>query len=544
MEFYPTVTANAACWPGMIESGYQLLGGGEVSTLAPKLPHLGLADVLFMTSIMSIPRERRPWGIVTWMAEAFMLSRPALYNLTERVVERLLPSPIAGYLGDPSRAEKEAESNRNRLARTVLTAAFPGKMALRPMQQMLDEALDKSKSVGWLSELLSKASQKAKKVLEEVDFSPMGPLIVLRDETFFQDQPILLLVDPVSSVILHAVVAADRQADTWALLLLLAQEQGVHFAGLVEDMARMYASSCRHADLQVKVQKDLWHLQRDGKRLLTALEKSALRATQSVWALEKKLLKAWDEELFLQKYIAAVALEEERYAQVESFAGWFDHFCDAGEIVDLPSGVIRDKETNHWLLNESLTALETIDQADVKKWVKSLRSHQSQLLTWMEWFTPALTVWQERLAHLLDEPLARKEFTHLVARLWRSRQALVNGHSRWRRFAHQASDLLDSLLLASPALGELAQPLFDILDAACRTSSLIESINGLLKQFLHNRRSFPHTVSLQNYLNLFVLWHNMRVYQRGKRKDQSPFQRAGIQLASNDWLDLLGFPRV
>ena len=167
MELYPTVTANAVCWPGMIESGYQLLGGGKVTELAPKLPHLGLADVLFMTSIMSIPGERRPWGIVTWMSDTFLLSRPALYNLAKRVRERLLPAPVAGYLStDPghrleeeSRAEKEAESKRNRLARTVLTAAFPGKMALRPMQQMLAESLDQSPGIGWLSELLKEASQ-------------------------------------------------------------------------------------------------------------------------------------------------------------------------------------------------------------------------------------------------------------------------------------------------------------------------------------------------------------------------------------------------
>ena len=47
---------------------------------------------------------------------------------------------------------------------------------------------------------------------------------------------------------------------------------------------------------------------------------------------------------------------------------------------------------------------------------------------------------------------------------------------------------------------------------------------------------------MQNYLNLFTLWHNMRPYARGKRQGKSPFQWAGVELASHDWLDLLGFP--
>jgi hypothetical protein len=72
-------------------------------------------------------------------------------------------------------------------------------------------------------------------------------------------------------------------------------------------------------------------------------------------------------------------------------------------------------------------------------------------------------------------------------------------------------------------------------------SSLIECINGLLKQFLRNRRWCPSPESLQRYLNLFTLWHNMRVYERGKRQGQSPYQRAGIDPGSDDWLALLGY---
>ena len=111
--------------------------------------------------------------------------------------------------------------------RTVLTAAFPGKIALRPLQELLAEAFDESRSIGWMSELLTEAGQKAGQVLKQIDFSAAGPVLVLRDETFFQDRPVLFMVDPLSSTILSAVVAPDRQADTWGLLLLMAQDQGV-----------------------------------------------------------------------------------------------------------------------------------------------------------------------------------------------------------------------------------------------------------------------------------------------------------------------------
>jgi hypothetical protein len=531
-------------WPEPIEIGYQLLGGGDGSALAPKLNHLGIADLLFMSSIMLAPRDRRPWGIATWLADVFDISRPTLYSLPKRVMERLLAAPPTALPDKQVKAVHQIEVNATRLERTVLTAAFPGKMALRPLQELLAEAFDESRSIGWLSELLTEAGQKAGQVLKQIDFSAVGPVLVLRDETFFQDRPVLFLVEPLSSTILSAFVAPDRQADTWGLLLLMAREQGVDIAGLIEDMARMYPKSLREAgldELEEAVQKDLWHVERDGGQLGRDLERSAFQATRRVLALEAKLRKAWSDDLFLKEYIPTVAAEEKRYAQHDEFVACFSHLCDALEIVDLPSGAIRDYQTNAWLLEEALRAMSNIDEARVQQWVKTLRRHQAQLLTWMKWLTSALAGFQKQLAQVLEHPLAQTQFIQLVAKQWRLRQALVNGHRHWQPVADRTAAMLQCVTAGSPTLAALAQRLADILDAACRTSSMIECINGLLKQFLHNRRSFASADAMQTYLNLFTLWHNMRVYQRGKRQGQSPYQRAGIQMHTDDWLELLGF---
>ncbi len=544
MALYPQTTTNLALWPEPIEVGYQLLGGGDGSALAPKLTHLGIADLLFMSSIMLAPRDRRPWGIATWLADVFDISRPTLYSLPKRVMERLLAAPPVALPDQQVKAVHQIEVNATRLQRTILTAAFPGKMALRPLQELLAEAFDESRSIGWMSELLTEAGQKAGQVLKQIDFSAAGPVLVLRDETFFQDRPVLLMVDPLSSTILSAVVAPDRQADTWGLLLLMAQEQGVKIAGLVEDMARMYPKSLREAgldDLEKSVQKDLWHLERDGGQLGRDLERAAFQATKRVLTLEARLRKAWCDDLFFNEYIPAVAAEEKRYAQHDEFVTCLSHLFDALEIVDLPSGAIRDHSTNAWLLEEALCAMSNIDEARVQQWVKTLRRHQAQLLTWMTWLTSALAGFQTQLAQVLEHPSTQIQFIQLVAKQWRLRQALVNGQRHWQPAADRTAAMLQCVTAGSPALAALAQRLADILDAACRTSSLVECINGMLKQFLHNRRSFASADAMQTYLNLFTLWHNMRVYQRGKRQGQSPYQRAGIQLHTDDWLELLGF---
>ncbi|MBX2997746.1 MAG: hypothetical protein KF893_04490 [Caldilineaceae bacterium] len=543
MALYLQEKETDSQWPQPIEGMYQLLGGGEASALAPKLPHLGLADILFMTAVMCLPKERRPWGIATWMADVFLLSRPALYALTERTRERLLLPAVqaVGSLPDRERG-KQIIVSPERVARTVLTAAFPGKMALRPIQQMLAEALDDSHSIGWLSELMTEAGQRAGAVLAEIDTSPLGTVIAARDETFFNEQPLLLVIDPVSTVILQAVVTPDRQAETWGAVLLMTQDRGVTLGGLVEDMARMYPASQQEAGLNVDVQKDIWHIQRDGVQRQTDLERDAIQATRQVIHLEEKLLKQWDSAFFEQKYIPAVAKEEGLYAQHAAFTTWFGHLCDALEVVDMRSGEIRDRTINGWLLEQCLTALEQIDHERVASWVRSLRRCQTELLTYLDWLDAALTAYRQELAQSLPIDQAQTQFLRSVARVWRLQQALVSGHNHLRNATQQAQQALQLALAECPILTQLAQRLMTLLDGACRTSSLIENVNGLLKQFLHNRRSFASAETLQTYLNLFTLWHNMRIYQRGKRRDTSPYQMAGIHTASDDWLELLGYP--
>jgi hypothetical protein len=47
---------------------------------------------------------------------------------------------------------------------------------------------------------------------------------------------------------------------------------------------------------------------------------------------------------------------------------------------------------------------------------------------------------------------------------------------------------------------------------------------------------------VQFYLNLFVLWHNVRVFELGKRQGKSPYQLAGMDPGTDYWLILLGYP--
>ena len=247
--------------------------------------------------------------------------------------------------------------------------------------------------------------------------------------------------------------------------------------------------------------------------------------------------------MFVQKYIPAIAKEVETIERHDQFETWLGHFHDALVLVDIRNGDIRDFETSQWFLEEIISSMELIEHKRVKKFTKTLRNHQPQLLTFLTWTEKALADYDTRLTVFIPDADTRRQFIRAVARSWQLDQAVINGHRQWKAEAKNAAASIKSITDVNADLVEFALSLRQILDASGRTSSLVESINSLLKSFFRNRKGFKNQETMQAFLNLFVLWHNMRVYDhRCKRSGKSPFRLADIDPGNADWLTLLGYP--
>ena len=544
-SLYSSMPRSPMVWPGPMEPIYQLLGRELALPARFKRRELGLSARLYIAAVGNLPPDERPWGSMTWLSAVFDVSRPTVYQIAAQARQPWLapvgavtqPAPSAAATPQATRAPV---SDR-RLKRTLLTLAWPGNVALRPMQSVLRAAFDESRSLGFISTLLTSAGQQAGRVLADLNYRPLGRVIALRDETFFQDWPILFLVEPRSGVILLGHVAKDRSAETWGTALLVAQDTGVELAGLVEDMGRTFPQSLKAAGLSLAIQKAPWHVLDWAKRVRRDLERAALTALASVYRLENQLSQAWNSPCFDTAYVPAVAKCESLITQHDTFLRGPAHLGDALEMVDWRAGEIRDPALNAWLLDETLQALAALTHPSVRKFVRSLCRYRTQLLTYLDWLAVGLGPWRQRLATHVPTPAAQVCFERTVARAWRLRQGVINGH-HWQRQAHEATALVARLVAAQPAYHQLAADLTALLDGTPHASSLIETINGIVKTFLEARQAFRNQETAQAYLNLLVLWHNMRSFQRGKRAGQSPFQWAQITTDSDDWLTLLGYP--
>jgi hypothetical protein len=550
MTVYPVSNhSKPVSWPDPIESVYQLLPAQGLPLAGYKRTDLSLADRLFMAAVVNLPVEQRPWGSITWLADVFHTSRPTVYAIGARgrIGMQALAHRRPRVPALPAKTRSVAKHplvqvTPNRIRRTILSLLFPGKVAGRDVATCLATALDISRSNATVSHLLHAAGRRAAKILDKVDHSPLGAVVLARDELFSGRNPNLLLVEPHSLVITGLYATQDRDAETWACALLLTQDRGVQISGLAEEGCVPYAASCREAGLDTAIQRDTWHPLYDTSRVVGDVKREARRLQKAAARLEKQLsTRRWTDGVFAE-WVSLTERSEALLAQAERLRFWQDCLRDAVEVVDLRSGEIRNVDLNQWLLDETLTALQQFEHPRIQALTKKLLAQAPDWLTFLHALAQPLADWQARTAQHFPDPPWAACFQASLARLWRLEHALRNGQRQYLPSLAEARLWVAEFVTNDPTAYTLAQDLLNLLERVVRTSSAAEAINSVLRPFMNSRREATDQTSRQLFLNLFWLWFNMHKFDRGPRAGKSPYQLAGIDLGTQDWLTLLGYP--
>jgi hypothetical protein len=536
-------------WPGLIEPIWQILPGRSQSLPSWKRTDIGLSERLFIGAVLNLPPNRRCWGIITWLADVLNVSRPALYAIGKRAKKGLLPSPDRQVSRANDKPTAFLESGKwiavtpNRMKRTALTLVLPGGVSVRSAEACLKIAFDESRSPAFQSGLAHEAGSRAGEILKAIDHSAMGSVVQVRDEIFVGREPILLMVEPHSLVITGLYATADRDAETWGCVLLLTQDRRVVIKSLAEDGCIPYAASCKIAKVDVAIQKDVWHLIVDIQKVIHDLEREACQNMKVTEKLEKQLCKQWDDAVFV-KWVKPYEQLENLLTQINQLSSWYGCFWDAVELVDWRNGEIRHRAINQWLAEEALKGIKQLPHPRIQKLVEGLEKQLSEMLTFLDGIVQPLADWQAQAEQHFQDHASATCFQNSVARFWRLEHAVHhNGHKEFSKSALEAQQWLAVWIEDDPQLKDLAEKLLNILEKTVRTSCAAETINSVLRPYLNNRRECTSIVNRQIFLNLFALWFNMHKFERGPRKGKSPYEIAGIDLGTNDWLTLLGYPK-
>jgi hypothetical protein len=499
---------------------------------------------------------KRPWGEVTKMAQEYALSRVTIYAIVLRVLlcfQPDMPGPKIGLAGQLT-AVKEAvhflraeEAERLR-GRIILTGIFPGGGTMGSLEDMLDEVPGVDGSAATIWRRVNQKGARANTILQQIDFGgvTLSVIFVAIDETFFDGRPILMVVEPISVAICGFYVPADgdRSSLSWGpFLLVLQEDQKLNFTGAMGDGATSYPGTIESILEQKEgFQEDIFHTKRDLRALARKLENKAYRA----FAKEEEELEKWQKEATPEK---KTAMEQAKLNSL-SLAENYDNFVeysrwagDAFELVDLSSGEIREHAINEWLLETTVEAMLESKEADVVKMGRRLHKHKSKLLTYLKGLDTNLPPVREELHAYLDDPALEKVVLRSVARHWRlQHEVQSNQHRSFRPALERAEQEMLLWIEGDPFLEQWAEQLHTLLDSVQRTSSAAENINSILKPLLTRKKHFATAETAHNFIALFVLWHNMRVFKEGKRAGKSPYEILGIDLGETDWRTLLGYP--
>jgi hypothetical protein len=494
----------------------------------------------------------RPWGEVTKIAREYALSRVTIYAIVLRVLlcfQPDLPGPKIGQ-----RAEKEAvyllstASAKRLRGRIILTGLFPGGGTMRSLEDMLDEVpgIDGSASTIW--RVVNQKGAEANSILQKIDFGgiTLAVIFVAIDETFFDGRPILMVVEPISLAIcgFHVPADRDRSSLTWGpFLLILQEDQKLKFTGAMGDGATPYPGTIASIlERDDRFQEDIFHIERDLSKLNRKLENKAYRA----FADEEKAVEQWRKDPSTANkttWEQAKSTSEELAENYDTFVEYSSWVRDAFEIVDLKSGEIRDHAINQWLLDTTIEALVAVKDADMSKMGRRLHKHKAHLLTYLKCADEALPPLRASLHRYLNDPPLEKAVLRSISRHWHlQHQVQSNQHRSFRPALAQAEQERHLWIAGDPFLEEWTQQLHTLLDNLQRTSSAAENINSILKPLLARKKHFTTAETAHNFIALFVLWHNTRVFKEGKRAGKSPFDILGIDLGERDWRTLLGYP--
>jgi len=547
MTVYPNSLFPAnVIWPEPIESIWQVLPTYSQTSPNWKRPDLGLSDRLFIGAVINSPKEQRGWGSINWLADIFQVSRPTLYTIGARTKSSLLNVPdqpsVVVQAPETPEDKKTIAITPNRMKRTALSLVLPGGVSDRSIRDCLEIAFDEGRSPAYQSALLHEAGKRAGEILKAVDHSVMGEVAQARDEIFVGREPILLMVEPHSLVITGLYATDARDAETWGCVLLFTQDRGVQIKGLAEDGCIPYGKSCKLAKLYAAIQKDVWHSLTDVRKVIHDIEREAYRNLGEAEKLEKQLRKQWD-DVFFAKWVELNEQFEYLLAQIKDLTFWLGCLWDAVELVDWRNGEIRNRAINQWLAEETLKGIQQLSHPRIKKLATGLEKQLPEMLTFLDGILEPLTAWQAQAEQHFQDHSSAAYFQASVAHFWRLEHAVQrNGHKNFREAALKAQQWLAAWIDDDPQLKELAEKLLNILERTVRTSCAAETINSVLRPYLDRRRESTDLNSRQLFLNLFVLWFNMHKFGRGPRKGKSPYEIAGIDLGTDDWLTLLGYP--
>jgi hypothetical protein len=477
----------------------------------------------------STPEQRAQWvsqmlvhageyGFVTRLSRVSGVSRQTLYAWTDRG-RRALEHAFTAI--PPARGLSPV------LERQILNLLLEGHPSYRGIQICLRRLTQQAVSLGTIAAVIQEAQRRALDWMTQ-HVPPTARTIAL-DEIYGHNRrgAYLNLVDTASYAVWAAEGPVPVDAESWTLLLWLAQERGLRWQATISDGGAAMHAACRTVDPHGQHGRDVWHVfqrcaQVQGRLDRHVAERQGQTATvmrQAVRVAAGQRPRGHHPRTDVAAHLAEVAHAQRVAESLRYLTGELQALL---EVVVLRRDRLLSSAARRCELDTLLVLLAELRETAPVGWQQELtrlHKHVAEALPDLLAFAARLDCVQQDMAAVLGEAGMA-----LVGWAWQRRAIL--GPSR------------DDLLAGLPECWRgAARVLTTAWEGAVRASSAVENWHSIVRPHLAVHRKLA-----PGMLALLAVWHNHRVFTRGVHKGYSPLQLSGMPDTPTDWLVALGYP--
>jgi hypothetical protein len=194
------------------------------------------------------------------------------------------------------------------------------------------------------------------------------------------------------------------------------------------------------------------------------------------------------------------------------------------------TGEVREKHKAKEEIETALELMESMNNISINTETKGVQKVLPNLLNYFDQTIQSINKCQKL-------NLTEYELQNLCLE-WQWEKALIKAKVQSRRVrARTQKKFYQSFNqeLLQERYKLLKQEVFKELETIIQASSMVECINSILRPYLNNSKN---QVS-QEFLNLFMFYHNHRRYRAGKRKGKTPMELLYKNEQVDDWIGLL-----
>jgi len=392
----------------------------------------------------------------------------------------------------------------------------------RGVVELLRDLFDLPMSVGTIHNWLQFAADKASAINLAQDLS--GIRVGLHDEIFQGSQPVLVGVDARSTYCYLLAAAEHRDEDTWGVHLLDASQQGLNPDYTIADAAKGLRSGQSAAWPKTPCHGDIFHIQHQGKELVSFLSRRADAANSRRQKLEQEMHKAklQGQGRTLSTKLSLARRESLQAVQLASdvkiLMQWLNH-----DILALAGPPLAERQELFDFIVAELSRREALLAHRLRPLRTALKNQRDDLLAFAQVLDQKLL----EIAQRFDTPLS---LVRAVCLLQRKKPSSCAYWQRWNHLHHLLSSKFHFLFAA----------VNQAMQQTPRASSLVENLNSRLRNYFFLRRQLG-----PKYLDLLRFFLNHRTFMRSEcpeRVGKSPTELMTGQPHAH-WLELLGFER-